>query len=139
LKNNKVAVVEAAGAAGQTALTSDISDCKDFDAVTFLVLLGDVSTGSVLTLTVESGALANGSDMAATASVATYTASTSDADSKILACELFQPDKRYTRAVLTRTTADAVVGGIVAIQSHPRFGPISQDATVISEDFQIGV
>jgi len=69
---------------------------------------------------------------------ATFTAGASDADSKILAVEHHKPLKRYARAVLTRTTQNAVVGGIIAILSGPRVAPVSQDATVIDHEIGIG-
>ncbi len=137
LKNNKLAVVQVAAAAAQTALTSDAVDMAGFDAVTFAALLGDVTTGSVLTLTVEHSD-ASGSGFVATTLSATFTAGATDADSKILAVELHKPTKRYARAVLTRTTANAVVGGIIAIQSAPSKAPVSQDATVIASTLAVG-
>ena len=135
LANHKLAVVEAAGAAAQTALDSNILDMTDFQTVTFLALLGDVSSGSVLTLTLQHGDESNGSDMESTTIVANFTAGAADADSKLLAVEGHNMTKRYARARLTRTTADAVVGGIVSIQSNPKTAPVSQDASVIAHDF----
>ncbi len=42
--NNKMAVVEPAAAAAQTALTSDIVDLKDYGGCVFAALMGDVSS-----------------------------------------------------------------------------------------------
>ena len=138
LKNNKLAVVEATAAAAQTALTSDIIDMDGWDSVTFIALLGDVSDTCVLGLNVEHGDAAAGGDMADTTLNATFTAGASDADSKVLAVELHKPTKRYARAVLTRTTANAVVGGIIAIQSGPSVAPVTQHASIIDSDIGIG-
>jgi hypothetical protein len=137
LKNNVLSVGEAAGAANTTALTSEIVDMSGFDTVTFIALTGDVTSGCVLGLNIEHGDVAAGSDMADTTINAAFTAGASDADSKILAVELHKPTKRYARAVLTRTTQNAVVGGIIAIQSEPSKAPVTQDATVI--DHEIGI
>lgn len=138
LKNNKIAVVEAAAAAAQTALTGDIVDMDGYDSVTFIALLGDVTSGSVLGLNVEHGDESGGGDMVDTTLNATFTAGASDADSKVLAVELHKPLKRYARAVLTRTTQNAVVGGIISVQSGPSKAPVSQDATVIDHEIGIG-
>lgn len=135
LKNNVIDVVEAAAAAGQTTLDSDVVDLLGFNGVTFLALLGDVSATSVLTLKLQHGDLANGSDMADTEASCTFTAGASDADSKVMAVEGFDPTKRYARARLTRGTADAVVGGIISIRHHPKTAPVTQGATVIASDF----
>ena len=129
LTHNKMAVVEAAGAAAQTALTSEIVDMRDFGGVVFAALLGDVSDGCVLGLNVEHG------DMAATTLSAAFTAGATSADSKLLTVECYHPLKRYVRAVLTRTTANAVVGGILSIQFEPKEVPVTQDATNIDHEF----
>lgn len=135
LTHNKLAVVEAAASAAQTTLDSDILDMANFGGVTFLALLGDVTDGAVLTLTVQHGDESGGGDMESTTLAATFTAGASDADSKLLAVECYHPAKRYVRARLTRGTANAVVGGIVAIQSEPRNVPVTQDASVIDHEF----
>jgi hypothetical protein len=135
LANNRLAVVEAAATAGQTTLDSDVVDMAGFDGVTFVALLGDVTVDSVLTLTLQHGDEVGGGDMESTAIVATHTATASDADSKILVVEGYMPTKRYARARLARGTANAVVGGIIAIMSGPKVAPVTQDATVISNDF----
>lgn len=133
LENQKFAVVKAAQSAAQTAIESDVVDMKGFDDITFVALLGDVSDTCVLTLTLQQGESDDGSDMEDTGISATYTAGASDADDKALAVEGHYPTKRYARAKLTRTTANAAVSGILALQSAPRgHVPIDQDASVIS-------
>lgn len=136
-KNNKIVVVEGPAAAAQTALTSDIVDLSEWDGVTFVLLTGDVSSGSVLGLNVEHGDEAAGGDMVDTTVFATFSAGASDADGKALVAELHKPIKRYARAVATRTTADAVIGGILAILHGPKRAPITPDATVL--DTELGV
>ena len=49
----KVTVVEAAAAAAQTELVTDVLDMQGYDGVMFIALTGDVTTASVLTLTVK--------------------------------------------------------------------------------------
>ena len=137
LYDAKIVVVEAAAAAGQTALTTDIVDTQGFDSIAFLALLGDVSDTSVLTLTAKT----NSADHLTVptpitlADTATFTAGASDADSKILMLDLHMPRDRYVWAVLTRTTADAIVGGIIAILYNAHGRPVTQDATVIASAF----
>ena len=52
-KDIKVTVVEAAGAAAQTELVTDVLDMSGYEGVIFMALLGDVTTASVLTLTAQ--------------------------------------------------------------------------------------
>lgn len=136
LKGNKLTVVEAAAAAAQTELVSDTVDMQGFEECTFVALLGDVTSGSVLTLTVTQSDESS-ANFAATTCAATFTAGASDADSKILAVSIVKPTKRYLRASLTRTTQNAVVGGVIAIQSEPKKAPVSQHATVIASETEI--
>ncbi len=135
-KQCKISVVEPAGAAAQTALTSDTVDTQGFEECQFIALTGDVTSGSVLTLTIHHSDEAS-ANFAATTCAATFTAGASDADSKALVVSVVKPPKRYLRAVLTRTTQDAVVGGIIAQQFGARELPVSHDATVIASDFEI--
>lgn len=140
LKNVKVTYVEGAAAAGQTELVSDILDMQGWDGAMFIALLGDVSDTSVLTLTVK-GNSANDASTPTPVSqgAATFTAGASNADSKALIVDIGNPMLRYIFASLTRTTANAVVNGIIAIQYNAAMKPTSQDATVIASTFAQGV
>ena len=139
LKNAVLKVVEAAAAAGTSELVSDVVDTAGFEGVTFVALLGDVTDTSVLTLTVK-GNTANHVSTPTPVSLgsATFTAGAADADSKILAGEVYRPVYRYVFASLTRTTANAVLGGIIAILHGPRVGSVTQDATVIAHSVNVG-
>jgi hypothetical protein len=137
----KVTVVEAAAAAGQTALTTDVLDMSGYEGVIFIALTGDVTATSVLTLTVKGNSANSVSSPTPVTQKATdaFTAAASDADSKVLMVDVYKPTLRYMFASLTRTTADAVVGGIIAIQYGATNKPTSQDATVIASAFGLGV
>ena len=138
LANSKLTRVEPGAVAGTTTLTSDVIDMKGFDAVTFIALLGDVTDTSVLTLQAQQGDQSDGSDAANLAGVlATFTAGPTDADDNMLAVEVARPTKRYVRVTLARATANAVVDGIVAVQSNPAEAPITQDASVLATDFAL--
>ena len=138
LANQKLTRVEPAAVAAQTLLTSDVIDMKGFDGVSFVALLGDVSDTCVLTLQAQHGDQSDGSDATNLSGVAaTFTAGATDADDNMLALEVFRPTKRYVRVTLARTTADAVVDGIVAVQSSPAEAPVTQDASVLATDFAL--
>lgn len=63
---------------------------------------------------------------------AAFTAGASDADNKVLVVDVFDPALRYVFASLTRTTANAVVDGIIAIQYTAGLRPTTQDASVLA-------
>lgn len=140
-KDIKITVVEAAAAAAQTELVTDVLDMSGYEGVMFIALTGDVTATSVLTLTVKGNTANSVSTPTPVTQKATdaFTAGAADADSKVLMVDVYKPALRYVFGSLTRTTADAIVGGIIAIQYNARTKPTSQDATVIASAFGLGV
>lgn len=134
LNDVKVTVISPAAVAAQTAIESDILDMSGYEGVLFLAVLGDVTTGSVLGLAAQQNIANSTSGMATLAGSATFTAGASDADSKVLALDVYRPRERYVRAYLTRTTANAIIGGIIAIQYGAAKKPQSQAASVIDSE-----
>lgn len=126
LRECKISFVEAAAAAAQTTLTTDIVNMQGYDSVCFIAILGDVSDGSVLSLQVL------GNDTNDTVSPTTYasavagiTAGASNADNKMIAVDVQKPRDQYVYATLARGTANAVVNGIIAIQYNKHDKPFS--------------
>lgn len=131
LNNVEFVVVEASASAATTELTTDVIDMAGWHGVAFVAHLGDVTTGSVL------GFVADHSDDGATGwddlgGALAFTAGASDADNKLLILDLVRPTKRFVRARLMRTTANAILGGIVAVKYGPTFAPVNQGATVLA-------
>lgn len=140
-KDVKITVVAAAATAAQTAVTSDVLDMSGYDGVMFIALTGDVTATSVLTLTAKANsANSTGSPTPVTQKATdAFTAGAADADSKALVVDVYRPTLRYVFAELTRTTANAVVGGIIAIQYSAANKPTTQAASVIASAFGLGV
>lgn len=134
LKNVKVAYVAGAAVAAQTEVLSTVLDMTGYDGVMFIALLGDVTATSVLTLTAKGNTASSTSSPTPVTQKATsaFTAGASDADSAALIVDVYDPALRYMFASLTRTVANAVVNGIVAIQYKAEYRPTTQDATVIA-------
>lgn len=131
-RNVKITRVAASAAAAQTAIEGSILDMAGFAGVLFIALTGDVTTGSVLGLKAQQNDANSGTGMADLVGAAAFTAGASDADSKAIVLDVHAPRERYVRAVLTRTTANAVVDGIIAIQYKAGHAPTMQDASVIA-------
>lgn len=140
-KDCKITVVAAAATAAQTAVTSSVLDMSGYDGVLFIALTGDVTATSVLTLTAKGNSANSTISPTPVTQKATdaFTAAASDADSKALVVDVYKPTLRYVFAELTRTTANAVVGGIIAIQYGASNKPTSHDASVIASAFGLGV
>lgn len=128
----KIDVVAAAAAAAQTDVASDILDMEGFDSVMFLALMGDVTSGSVLELAVQQNSVNSTSGMAEINSSGVFTAGAADADSKLLKADTKRVKEQFVRAVLSRGTQNAVVGGIIAIRYNARNIPTTDGATVIA-------
>jgi hypothetical protein len=140
-KDIKITVVEAAAAAAQTELVTDVLDMSGYEGVMFIALTGDVTATSVLTLTVKgnsANSVSSPTPVTQKASTA-FTAGASDADSKVIMVDVYKPALRYVFGSLTRTVADAIVGGIIAIQYKSVNKPTTQDASVIASAFGLGV
>lgn len=139
-KDIKITVVEAAAAAAQTELVTDVLDMSGYEGVMFIALTGDVADTSVLTLTVKGNSANSVTTPTPVTQKATdaFTAGAATADSKVLMVDVYKPALRYVFGSLTRTTANAIVGGIIAIQYGAKSKPTTQDATVIASAFGLG-
>lgn len=139
-KNIKVSVVSGAAGAATTEIVSSVLDMQGYDGVIFIALLGDVTDTSVLTLTAKgNSANSTSSPTPVSQASATFTAGATNADSKALMVDVADPAMRYAFASLTRTTANAIVGGIIAIQYGAEYRPTAQDASVIASAAALGV
>lgn len=130
----KITRVANSAVAAQTEVLSSVLDMQGFDGVMFVALLGDITATSVLTLTVKGNSANSTSSPTPVTQAATgaFTAAASDADNKVLVVDIYDPALRYVFASLTRTVANAVVDGIIAIQYMADLRPTTQDATVLA-------
>jgi hypothetical protein len=118
-------------AAGTTNQNGSVIDMAGFEGVQFIALFGALTATQITSLKVQQGDLADGSDMADLED-SLHTA-LADADgNKCLVTDVFRPQKRYVRPVVTRGTANAVIDGVVALQYSARTEPVVKDATVKS-------
>ena len=126
-------VANASGAA-TTEVDSSILDMSGYDSVVFLVSLATVTDASVLTLTAQQNTVNSTSGMTAiTGGAATFTALGSSNTG--LLSEVFRPVQGYVRAAFTRTTQNAAVDCIWAIQFNSRSLPVTQSATVLASNY----
>lgn len=111
--------------AGTSTITpSDGIDMQGYNSCKFDVLLGAITSTGVPAIKVQQsdddGVADAYSDLAGTAFAAT------DADSnKIISVEIVRPLKRYLKLILTRTTANVVLDGIIATLFNAQSGPIT--------------
>jgi len=137
----KITVVSPAAAAAQTAIDSSILDMQGYEGVMFVALTGDVDATCALTLTAKGNSANHLTVPAPVTQKATtlFTADATSADSKALVVDVYKPALRYVFANLTRTTANAIIGGIIAIQYKAGNKPTTNDASVIASALGLGV
>ncbi len=135
LKNvlfDRVLVSTAAGTSD--TISTDIVDLAGYDGVCFVWLLGDLTSTADLVFNLQQDDL-NGSggmaDVGSTAGLLSYNdATATDHDSKLVVQDCYRPGKRYVRAQVDRSTANAVIDGCLAILYKGRDMPITQGSDV---------
>lgn len=129
LTNEKWTVIHTGATAETTALTTDIIDMSGWEGVEFIVVTQDVTSGSVLGLTVRQNTANSTTGMAALSGSVTFTAGASSADQKLMIVDLYKPRERYLDANVTRTTANAIIGAVIARQYQGRKGAVTQSTS----------
>ncbi len=115
--------------AGQTVQNGSVVDMSGFEGVQFVALFGTLSANQVTSMKVQQGSAADGSDMVDLAG--SLHAALADTDGgKCLVTDLFRPQKRYVRCVVTRAGANAVIDGVIALQYRARVQPIINDSSI---------
>lgn len=125
------AMLPSAGAAGQTAVNSDIIDTADAEGVAFLVQMGAITAGGVQSLRLVHGDAANLSDAADVAG-SNQTIAVASANT-LFYVDVRKPTKRYVRLIVSRATQDSTVQSIAAIVYGARSQNPAQGANVSGE------
>lgn len=131
----KAVKVSNGASAGTTAVNGtavDMSQDGGYDGIAFLVDLGTVVDGSVLTLTPQQGEASDGSDAVAISGAATAAVTASTSSNKLLQTDTIRPTGTYVRPQLTRTTQNATINTIIALLYRSRKAPVAVDATVLA-------
>ena len=136
LKNTKIVRHNNGAAAGTSTITPSAGvDMQGFNSAMFLVLLGALTDTTVPSIKIQQSdddGVADGySDLEGTA----YAVTDAD-DNKVIAVEVIRPTKRYLKLILARTTANAVLDGIVAILGNP-IGPLPITQTTLGNEVHV--
>jgi hypothetical protein len=129
LKDAKIIKVSNGATAGTSEVDGSAVDMSGFNSVCYIVDLGTVTDGSVLTLQIQDGPTSSPTTNMTGAS-ATFTASGSSNTTMIVDVQKVQ--QRYNRAKFTRTTDNAVVNTILAILYNANSKPVTLDASVLA-------
>ena len=132
LKNAKITRVHAggAGAASATPTKGTILDMAGFQSVMFIAEMGDVVSGSVVSLRAAQATTNDTNEMDLLAGSAGGTAGASDIDDKLIVLDVVRPNERYIEVQLFHTTQNAPFDSILAIQYDAKDMPVTQGSTV---------
>lgn len=114
--------------AGTADVNGTIIDKRSYKGVIFFADLGDVAATCVLELKAQAAATNSSGAMVdiSGATTGTITAGATDCDNKAMLLDVHRSTKgRYTRPVLKRGTANAVVNGIWAILYNGPVAPVA--------------
>lgn len=126
----KLTRVSNAVAAGTDDTTScAVIDMQNFGSVTFIAAFGVITATAATSIKVQQGAIANMSDAADL--LGTSVSVAADDDNQIVAVEVVEPLERYVRLQIIRSTANAVIDGVIAIQCNPKLAPTTHDSTTV--------
>lgn len=131
LKNIKVTRALNAVAAGTTSQNGATLDMSGWDGVLFICSIGTLTATQVTALKAQQGQASNLSDAADLAGTAVGPFADGDSN-KVLALDIYRPQERYVRCVVTRGTANAVIDDVMAIQYRGHKSPVAQDTTYVA-------
>lgn len=125
LKNIKITKVMPSYTAGTTTRNSSIIDMQGYEGVLFVAAFGTMVTLSVITLIAQQDDVNAAGGMAALAGTATYTEPATAISEISLALDVYKPLKRYMRAQITISAANAEIDAVYAIQYKGKKSPVA--------------
>lgn len=137
LDKTKVTRANNAASAAQTAIETASIDMAGFDEITWLVLFGTITSSSVVAVKAQQSDNSAGSPDDWSDIVGSSVSVADSNSNKVVPLTIVRPTKRYVRAYITRTTANTVVDGVLAIQSKARSVPVTQASSVLAGETHI--
>jgi hypothetical protein len=129
-----IAVTTTNGAAGTSAITSAAIDTAGFKGCCFVVPFGPIVGGAVTSLKVQQSSDDGATDTYDDLTGSNQTVADTD-DDKVKYVDVMHPGKRYLKLVISRGTAAATVGSVLAILYRSRNRPVAQGTNVGGEQW----
>lgn len=122
-------------AAGTSAQTSSAIDTAGYEGVKIYTLFGAITSGAVTSVKVQQSSDDASADAYADLE-GTSIAVADDDDNQVVVHDIYRPRERYLKVIVSRSTQNAVIDGIVAVLYSARSLPPTNDATtVVSREF----
>lgn len=131
-KREKVIRVMNGVVAGTSTQTSSAIDTAGYEGVKIYTALGAITSGSATTVKVQQSS-DDGADSYADLTGSSIAFADTD-DNKVSVHDIYRPQERYLKVVVTRATQNAVIDGIVAVLYGGRKQPTTDDTSVTSRE-----
>lgn len=119
-------------AAGTSVQTSSVIDMAGYDGVKINTAFGAITTGAVTSVKLQQSSDDGAADAYSDLEGSSVTVADDD-DNQVVIHDLYRPQKRYVKVVVTRGTQNAVIDGITAMRYGARKHPTTDDsATIVS-------
>lgn len=130
-----IAITPTAGAAGTTAINGAGLNMAGYDGVLVVVPFGAITATAVTSIKLQQSDDDGSSDSYGDVEGTGQTVADTD-DDKTFYIDVQRPTKQYVRVVVSRGTANAVVGGATYIQYRARTKSPSHGSNVSGETFK---
>lgn len=131
------AITATNGAAGTSAINGAIIDMSGYEGVLVIVNTGAITSGAVTSIKMQqdtASAMGGAADLLGTSQTI---ADTDDEDTFVI--DLFKPQERYVRLVVSRATQNAVISAATYIRYGARTKPVTSASATINVESHIGV
>lgn len=135
--SEKVVRVMNSVSAGTSAQTSSAIDTQGFDGVKIYTAFGAITSGAVTSVKVQQSA-DDGSADAYADLLGTSRSVADDDDNQVVVHEISKPLERYLKVVVSRSTQNAVIDGVIAVLYRASKQPTTDDtSTVVAREIHV--
>lgn len=117
-------------AAGTSAQTSSVIDTAGYDGVKINTAFGAITTGAVTSVKIQQSSDDGVADAYSDLEGSSVTVADDD-DNQVVIHDIYRPQKRYLKVVVSRATQNAVIDGITAMRYGAKKLPPSDDSSTI--------
>lgn len=132
--NSKITRHSDAVAAGTTVITPSAGiDMAGFESITFIVAFGTITASAVTSIEVHCSSDDGAVDTYTAIAGSNVTVAATD-DNKLAIVDVVRPPNQWVKCIVNRGTANAVVDGIIAIQTGPKTLPVTASSTTVGNE-----
>lgn len=116
--------------AGTSAQTSSVIDTAGYDGVKIYSAFGTITAGAVTSVKLQQSSDDGSADAYSDLEGSSITVNDDD-DNQVVVHDLYRPQKRYIKVVISRATQNAVIDGVLAVRYGAKKLPATNDSSTI--------